>query len=230
LDLASPGPLEAILFDTLRRRIGVGIFPNEDLQVVDTAANLINFATFARAGQRIVKPSDTIQRLRLRTDYGRIAQQFPVNTSVLVQRSSVQDALTEFAATHGKCVVVGEPGAGKSWLLTQLTDRINQTQGVAIRHYCYLEPTERDVQRRVTSRIMFGNLMAELLDLRPDLSTGSAPRYAASAEAFESLLSHTDENDHIYIVVDGIDHISRVFHQSQSSQQKISMSSSNSLC
>jgi hypothetical protein len=216
LDLASPGPLEAILFDTLRRRIGVGMFPNEDLQVVDTAANLINFATFARAGQRIVKPSDTIQRLRLRTDYGRIAQQFPVNTSVLVQRSSVQDALTEFAATNGKCVVVGEPGAGKSWLLTQLTDRINQTQGVAIRHYCYLEPTDRDVQRRVTSRVMFGNLMAELLDLRPDLSTGSAPRYAASAEAFESLLSHTDDNDHIYIVVDGIDHISRVFHQSPS--------------
>jgi hypothetical protein len=216
LDLTSPGPLEAILFDTLRRRIGVGLFPNEDMQVVDTAANLINFATFARAGQRTVKPSDTIQRLRLRTDYGRIAQQFPINPSVFVQRSSVEDALTEFAATNSKCVVVGEPGAGKSWLLTQLTDRINQTQGVAIRHYCYLEPTDRDVQRRVTSRVMFGNLMAELLDVRPDLSTGSAPRYSASAEAFESLLSHSDENDHIYIVVDGIDHISRVFHQSQS--------------
>lgn len=216
LDLASPGSLETLLFDTLGRRIGIGIFPNEDLQVVDTAANLINFATFARAGQRIVKPSDTIQRLRLRTDYGRIAQQFPVNTSLLIQRSSVEDALTQFAASNNKCIVVGEPGAGKSWLLTQLTKRINQQQGVAIRHYCYLEPTDREIQRRITSRVMFGNLTAELLEVRPDLSTGSAPRYAASAEAFESLLNHTDENDHIYIVVDGIDHISRVFHQSVS--------------
>jgi hypothetical protein len=216
LDLGSPGPLEALLFDTLRRGIGVGIFPNEDLQVVDTAANLINFATFARAGQRIVKPSDTIKRLRLRIDYGRIAQQFPVNTSVLVRRASVEDALTEFAGKNSKCVVVGEPGAGKSWLLTQVTDSINQNHGVAIRHYCYLEPTDREIQRRVTSRVMFGNLMAELLEVRPDLSTGSSPRYAASAEAFERLLSHTDENDHIYIVVDGIDHISRVFHQSPS--------------
>jgi hypothetical protein len=216
LDLSSPGPLEALLFDALRRRIGVGLFPNEDLQVVDTAANLINFATFARAGQRMVKPSDTIQRLRLRTDYGHIAQQFPVNKAVLVQRVFVEDALTEFAAKNSKCVVVGEPGAGKSWLLTQLTDRISQKQGVAIRHYCYLEPTDREIQRRVTSRVMFGNLMAELLDVRPDLSTGSAPRYAASAEAFERLLSDTDEHDQIYIVVDGIDHISRVFHQSSS--------------
>jgi len=216
LDLASPGPLEAILFDTLGRRIGVGLFPNEDLQVVDTAANLINFATFARAGQRVVKPSDTVQRLRLRTEYGRIAQQFPVNTSLLVQRSSVEDALIGFAARNSKCIVVGEPGAGKSWLLTQFMNRINQREGVAIRHYCYLEPTDREIQRRVTSRVMFGNLMAELLDVRPDLSTGSTPRYAASAEAFERLLSHTDENDHISIIVDGIDHISRVFHQSPS--------------
>jgi len=138
LDLASPGPLESILFDTLGRRIGVGIFPNENLQVVDTAANLINFATFARAGQSVVKPSDTIQRLRLRTDYGRVAQQFPVNASVLVQRSSVETALIQFAASNSKCIVVGEPGAGKSWLLTQLTNQINQQQGVAIRHYCYL--------------------------------------------------------------------------------------------
>lgn len=216
LDLASPGPLEAMLFDTLGRRIGVGIFPNEDLQVADTAANLVNFATLARAGQRIVKPSDTIQRLRLRTDYGRIAQQFPVNTSLLVQRSSVENALAQFATSHSKSVVVGEPGAGKSWLLTQLTNRINQQQGVAIRHYCYLEPTDRDIQRRITSRVMFGNLVAGLLEVRPDLSAGSSPRYAATAEAFESLLSHTDADDHIYIVVDGIDHISRVFHQSQS--------------
>jgi hypothetical protein len=216
LDLASPGPLEAILFDTLGRRIGVGLFPNEDLQIVDAAANLINFATFARAGQRLVKPLDTVQRLRLRTDYGRIAQQFPVNTSLLVQRSSVEDALIGFAARNSKCIVVGEPGAGKSWLLTQFMNRINQQEGVAIRHYCYLEPTDRDIQRRVTSRVMFGNLMAELLDARPDLSTDSTPRYAASAEAFERLLSHTDENDHIYIIVDGIDHISRVFHQSPS--------------
>jgi hypothetical protein len=90
LDLASPGPLESILFDTLGRRIGIGIFPNENLQVFDAAANLINFATLARAGQRTVKPSDTIQRLRLRTDYGRIAQQFPINTSVLVQSGPVR--------------------------------------------------------------------------------------------------------------------------------------------
>jgi len=214
LDLASPGPLETILLDTLRRRIGVGMFPNQDLQVVDTAANLINFATFARAGQRVVKPSETIQRLRLRTDYGRIAQQFPVNGSVLVRRSMVEDALAEFVSAHSKSVVVGEPGAGKSWLLTQFADRINQERNVAIRHYCYLEPTDREVQRRVTSRVMFGNLIAELLEVRPDLSTGSTPRYAASAEALETLLSHTDTNDPIYIVVDGIDHISRVFHQS----------------
>jgi hypothetical protein len=214
LDLASPGPLETILLDTLRRRVGVGIFPNQDLQIVDTTANLINFATFARAAQRVVKPSETIQRLRLRTDYGRIAQQFPVDDAVLVRRSMVEDGLAGFASANGKCVVVGEPGAGKSWLLTQLANRFNQEGSVAIRHYCYLEPTDREVQRRITSRVMFGNLIAELLEQRPDLSTGSTPRYSASAEALETLLSHTDANDPIYIVVDGIDHISRVFHQS----------------
>jgi len=215
LDLASPGPLETLLLDILSLGIGVGQFPNQDLQVVDTAANLINFATLARSGQRTVSPNDTILRLRLRTDFGRIAQKFPINKTVLIEQEAILDALAQRVGENPVTLVTGEPGAGKSWLLTQLTDRWRRSGVAAVRHYCYLEPTDRDVQRRVTSRLMFGNLTAELLDVRPELRSGASPLYAATAESFERLLGDSQEDDLIFLVVDGIDHISRVFHQSK---------------
>ncbi len=216
LDLDMPGTLENILLDTLRSRIGVGIFPNQHLQLVDTAAHLVYLATLARANQKTIQPADTIQRLRLRTDYGRIAQMFPVDESLLVERNTVLERLSAFVAERPISIVMGEPGAGKSWLLTELSDRWKDDGIVAIRHYCYLEPTDREVQHRVTSRVMFGNLSAELLELRPDLKAGSNPLFAATAHTFQSLLANIPSDEELCVVVDGIDHVSRVAHQSTS--------------
>ncbi|MGB6688495.1 MAG: NACHT domain-containing protein [Terracidiphilus sp.] len=178
--------------------------------------HLVYAATLARAQQKLIQPADTIQRLRLRTDFGRIAQKFPVNSSYLVKQEAVLEDLILFAHSLPISIVIGEPGAGKSWLLTQLTDRWNQDGTAAIRHYCYLEPTDREVQRRVTTGVMFGNLTAELLEVRPSLKPGTAPLFAATARTFESLLHELSAEDELYVVVDGIDHISRVAHQSTS--------------
>jgi hypothetical protein len=216
LDLDAPGPLESILLDTLQSRIGIGAFPNQQLRLVDTAAHLVYAANLARAQQKLVRPADTVQRLRLRTDFGRIAQKFPVNSSYLVERENVFNNLVSFVSSRSISIVIGEPGAGKSWLLTQLTDQLNQSGTAAIRHYCYLEPTDREVQLRVTARVMFGNLTAELLDVKPSLKPDTAPLFAATPRTFESLLNNLSPDDELYVVVDGIDHISRVAYQSTS--------------
>jgi len=58
-------------------------------------------------------------------------------------------------------------------------------------------------------------LTAELLDSRPDLRSSMQPLYAATAESFERLLREAQGSEPVFVFVDGIDHISRVFAQSQ---------------
>jgi hypothetical protein len=58
---------------------------------------------------------------------------------------------------------------------------------------------------------MFGNIIAEVLDQRPELRTEMQPLYAASSDALERLCEKIDPDSTLVIIVDGIDHISRVF-------------------
>jgi hypothetical protein len=215
LNLLSPGPLENLLLVKLTDEVGVGTFPNDQLQPLDTAATLVHFAQLARTKRLQIMPADILRQLRIRTDYGRIAQQFPINRSLLVGQVAKLEALSETAERYKITLLTGEPGAGKSWLLAELADKLTKKGALVARHYCYLEPTDREMQRRITTRIMFGNLTAELLDSRPDLAASMRPLYNASSETCEQLLGKAAENGPVFLIVDGIDHISRVFAQSR---------------
>jgi hypothetical protein len=133
LDLKAPGDLERELISILTDDIGVGKFPNEHLQPEDSAATLVHYARLARAKRARVSPQDVIRQLGIRVDYGRVAQEFPIDTSIAIDQPERIEGLISLIENNQIVVLTGEPGSGKSWLLTQLADELAADDTVQLR-------------------------------------------------------------------------------------------------
>lgn len=211
LDLNAPGPLERLLLTLLSDWVGVGRYPNADRRVEDVAARAIYVAAMARTAGDTLRPSDVALGLNLRTDFGRIAQAFPLDRSVLQERLPLRRRLRASILQGGVHLVLAGPGSGKSWTLTQLAEDLKQEGLVVARHYCFLEPGDELVERRVTTDVFIGNLLGELSDAFTARSLTPPQVFAAGLEELETLLTTAASADHrVVIIVDGLDHIARV--------------------
>jgi hypothetical protein len=213
LDLASPGVLETVLIDLLQDKIGVGQYPNENRIAADVASALVRLATLFRSSGHTTTPNEIIQQLRLRTDFGKIAQQFPFKKDKYVHRKEFQTELLKTALTSNT-ILSGPPGSGKSWSLTQLEEDLTTAGAVVAKHYCFLEPGDPNVQIRITVKALYGNLIASIIDAVPDLLLAKKSMFAADADELERILRQaanqlTDRE--LVLIVDGLDHIARVF-------------------
>lgn len=217
LELERPGELEVLLFDVLENRIGFGRFPNRHLGPTEAAARLVVNAIRARimgaSGEDSTMSSQVISsRLGLVTDFGRVSQEFPFRPRDYVSRPAFHNRLVESVDQGGIVVLEGSPGAGKSWELTALADTLRERGDVVACHYCYLEPGDREVQKRITLDVFYGNLIAGIIDASPSSFDSSAPRYSAGAEELQSLFDEVELNEaqRLVVIVDGLDHIARV--------------------
>lgn len=211
LDLNAPGSLERLLLALLSDRVGIGRYPNADRRLEDVAARAIYIASIARTGGATLRPSDVALRLNLRTDFGRIAQAFPLDKSVLQERLPLRRRLRASILQGGTHLVIAGPGSGKSWMLTQLAEDLKQEGLVVARHYCFLEPGDELVERRVTTDVFIGNLLGELSDAFNACALIPPQVFAAGLEEFEAFLATAaDADQRVVIIVDGLDHIARV--------------------
>ena len=213
LDFTKPGALERNVLQLLSDRVGIGRYPNQSRDVETVADSLAWMASQARAEHRDVKLEDIEERLRLRKDYGREAQQFPVEQAQFVRRDEFFDGLRSVAAANKRIVLTGLPGSGKSWSLDRLAEELRRDGHFVARHYCYLDPGDERVQRRVTANVLFANLIAELVDASPDLRMAGRRTYSAGQEELEAILPHAvtaSQTGQVYLMVDGVDHIARV--------------------
>lgn len=211
LDLKVPGVLERYLVNLLEEKIGIGKYPNENRNAIDVAATLIRLANICRAESRIITPIEIINQLGIRTDFGKVAQRNIVDSKRYVNR---EDILEGFLGSIDKsfAVLVGTPGSGKSWLLSMLHEQLRQKFLVA-KHYCYLEPGDEDVQRRITTNVMFGNLISDLLQSEEGNRYTKKTLFSADEEELNFILEQASaDNEKVYLIVDGLDHISRVFN------------------
>jgi len=126
----------------------------------------------------------------------------------LVDHQGLRGELRASVATGGIHLFIAPPGAGKSWELTNLADELSQAHIVA-RHYCFLDPGDDLVERRVTTDVFFGNLIAELNEVMPERKS-EAKRYFADMTILENLLKCEGEQRKIFLLIDGLDHIARV--------------------
>ncbi|WEW95645.1 hypothetical protein P3T65_15420 [Pseudomonas nitroreducens] len=211
LDLERPGLLEHQVLDLLVEQVGIGRYPNGDRRAEDVAALAIHVASTARVIGATLRPSDVVQRLGLRTDFGRIAQAFPLDSSVLQERLHLRQRLRGEISRHGVHLVLAGPGAGKSWALTQLAKDLEHDGLIVARHYCFLEPGDELVERRVTTDVFFGNILGELSDAFTRHSYSPPNVFAAGLDELEAfLVDVAAAGRDLVVIVDGLDHIARV--------------------
>lgn len=211
LDLTSPTEFERELLSLLSERVGIGRYPNQDRQVADVAALAISLATLARTKEDKLSPNDVEHNLGIRTDFGRVAQSFPVDNSVFYDRPVFRNDLMKKISVGGVHLILAEPGAGKSWELTRLADELKQLKFIVARHYCYLEPGDELVERRITTDVFFGNLLAEIHDAFSNETIRPISQYSAGLKELEKTLKEIPIYDFsVILIIDGLDHIARV--------------------
>ena len=211
LDLTTPGTLERLLLGLMSDQVGIGRYPNHDRDVVDAAALAIYVASTARTAGETLRPAEVAQRLQLRTDFGRIAQAFPIDMTVVQERLPQRQRLCEAIRQGGVHLALAGPGSGKSWILTQVAEDLRKKELVVARHYCFLEPGDELVEQRVTTNVFFGNLLGELDDAFKSCGLTPPQRFAAGLDALDDYLKAAANAGHsVVIIVDGLDHIARV--------------------
>ncbi len=218
LTFDKPGELETLVIDVLAQQVGLGQYPNVHLTARDAAIILVNRAREARNVGESVEISAIESYLRMRKDYGRVSQEFPLDASVLVPRKAMTGKLLGAIERSNIVTLVGEPGSGKSWILHKLGLDLRKTGRTVARHYCYLEPGDPEVTRRVTTEVMFGNLIAEIVDQVPALREEGKNPYSAGLRELERLLPMAVEasaNKELFLIIDGLDHIARVQGESR---------------
>ena len=209
LDLNNPGQIEKLILTLLKDNIGVGRYPNTSRTVTDVAGLVMTLANLSRAQEHTLTFKDVVKALDIRTDFGRISQSFPLNSEYLYDRPNFRENTLKLHNESKIYLITGSPGIGKSWELTSLVEHLKKDYIVA-RHYCYLEPGDELVERRVTSDVLFANLIAELHDAC-DFGDSDAKRFSADITTLEMTLKKCTELDRsVVLIIDGLDHIARV--------------------
>ena len=216
-DLTKPGAAEHLLLRRVQGDVGTGVYPNVSRSAVDVAEALIRSARAARLGTMTITPSELLSRARLRTDFGAVARRHPVDTTIEVRRPATVERLMNHATAAAEkgqvLLVVGPPGQGKSWICQQLLKRLSDEDWLVAEHYCYLGDADGERLPRVHTESLFGSLLARIAEHDPGLVSSQRPRFAADAAAVENAIRTALGNAPdrpIALVVDGIDHVTRV--------------------
>jgi hypothetical protein len=118
-DFFKPGVLEFLILELLTDSIGIGRYPHQNRLSVDVAAVLQRYASRARGEGKTVRPNDVERELQLVKDFGRVEQEFPVESSEVIKRINLRRYLIR-NLNAPYVIVEGPPGSGKSWELTGL--------------------------------------------------------------------------------------------------------------
>lgn len=165
LNLFQPGAFEQEFLKLLRLKLGIGTYPNDNVAVEDVAARIILIAAKARTDKtrNPITKKRILADLGLNIEYGYVLQQFPfVESKERIKIPDLQALLINACKKDRFVILKGFPGSGKSHQFDDLYKNLTKEGVVAIKHYCYLEPTDPLVQKRILTETMFGNFCYQL--------------------------------------------------------------------
>lgn len=213
LDFSAPDELEKILIEQAQK-IGIGEYPNNSISTDDFLIKLVKFSgEFRTRSQRIII-KQILDKLGVITDFGQIEQKFRIDKDKNIFFKEKIENLLQIFRKNQKNILVAEPGAGKSWFLTNLIEYLKENAQPVIRHYCFTEINDDFFEQRVKSDIFFGNLIADIQLIYPELRKEKEQVFASNLNEINLLLSKIQEP--LIIVIDGLDHIERIQNQSKS--------------
>ncbi len=218
-DLNKPGNLEKELLGSLRSHVGIGYYPNNQVSERDVAGRLILLASQLRGAKEhnFVTREEIFKHINLNVEFGHIAQDFPfISTEYRLYRSEITEKLRRLLLKDTYVVLEGPPGSGKSHIFDDLHSKIFSEKIIAVRHFCYLEPTDKFAQERIVAETLYGNFLHQLERAEPKISEELRPYFAATKVNLEKFLEKLcASGKRLVLMVDGLDHLNRVVAQNK---------------
>lgn len=211
LKFENPSDLEVILIGQAQR-LGIEQYPNDDIYIPDFLVRLAKITGRYRTRSAQISANEILTELRVRTDFGRIEQRFEIDQSKNITSDEKNRLFIENAITNNKTLLLGEPGSGKSWFLTNLIEYLAAQNHAVIRHYCFTSTEDSSFDKRVSSDVFFGNLISDIERHFPKIKQEKKQLYASNLTELNLLLAAVDRP--LIIIVDGLDHINRVLKTS----------------
>ena len=205
--------LEKLLARTIEG-IGIGIYPNDHLTVRQVAESLCTIAERRRAmdNSTPISCDEIAQDINIIQAHGGIEQKFTIDENVLIATPNRVDQVASVLAQHRAVILTAEPGAGKSWFIENLQNYLQDTTQV-IKHYCYIALEDPLALKRITVNVLYGSLITQILQNDEDLGHHLTKRYASNLEQLNLLLGRIKNKT--LLIVDGIDHIWRVYQKNR---------------
>lgn len=206
LDFNLSGDLEKILIQQAQK-LGIGQYPNGDTSINNFLERLAYKVSSYRAKSLEVTSQKVLADLRVKTDFGKIRQKFEIDQTKNIINDDRLVLFHKNILQNKKTLLLGEPGSGKSWFLTNFINYLKSKTKKVIRHYCFTKTDDENNTKRVSVDTFFGNLIGDILKHYPELEDKKENRFAANLEELNLLLSYIA--DDFIIIIDGLDHINR---------------------
>lgn len=211
LEFNRPSQLEEILIEQAKK-LGIEQYPNDDIYIYDFLVRLAKISGSYRTKSAQISAKDILIELRVRTDFGRIEQKFEIDQKKNITSDEKNSSFIENIIANNKTLLLGEPGSGKSWFLTNLIEYLTCNNHFVIRHYCFTSTEDSSFDKRVNSDVFFGNLISDIERYFPKIKKEKHQLYASNLKELNLLLAAVEEP--IIIIVDGLDHINRALKTS----------------
>jgi hypothetical protein len=209
LDFENPNNLEVILINQAKR-LGIGIYPNDNRTITDFLNSLAYTVSKLKGNE--INVETLLQKLEVVTDFGSIEQKFEIDESKNIKNDINFSSFYNLIHKNQKTLLLGEPGSGKSWFLTNFINYLIENGNQVVRHYCYTSVEDEFAEKRIESDVFFGNLIKDLLDKIPSLQKIKT-NFISNLGELNLLLFNVKEP--LIIVIDGLDHIDRLLKNSK---------------
>lgn len=217
-DLFEPGTLEKIAFDKLRK-FGIGKYPNDHITIEDVLAKLLIIIKSARANGLKLTLDEIVYKIGAKKTFGNIEQKFSIDSNVNVTNAQKYRDYYQQIKHSPKNVLIGAPGSGKSWFTQNLIDYFENNDIGYVRHYCYTGMGDTHEKDRITINVFLANLMNDILTRYPHLYYEKETKYGVDINELQTIINCIDEET--VIIIDGLDHISRVYSLHKDIMKKV---------
>ncbi len=208
LDLKNPGGIENVIIKQVEK-LGIGIYPNDNLNLEEVIYKLAMEVKHSRAMGNRLYTNTLMGRLGFIMNYGKFDQRFPVDSAHKVILDDEIERLHGTIHDSKRIIITGNPGSGKSWLVDEYIDKLENDDSKVIHYNCFQSLQDTNSLERIRVTSLYGNLVSQIVEQCPELVEHKNTIFGADKAELENLLRLIGEE--FYLVVDGLDHISREY-------------------